>query len=63
MNIQLNQSVPEGQTWKYKISNGKNYTVYSSSKYLLYEITDNNLVITARKEAQNGDNIVIVNGD
>ena len=63
MNISLNQTVPSGQTWKFKISNGKQYKVYSSSKYLLYELTDNNLVITARKEASNGDNVVLVNGD
>lgn len=63
MNISLNQTVPSGQTWKFRISNGKQYKVYSSSKYLLYELTDNNLVITARKEASNGDNIVLVNGD
>ena len=63
MNIQLNWTVPAGQTWKYKLSNGKNYRIYSSSKNLLYELTDNNLVITARKEAQDGDNIVLVNTD
>lgn len=63
MNIQLNWTVPAGQTWKYRLSNGKNYRIYSSSKNLLYELTDDNLVITARKEAQDGDNIVLVNTD
>jgi hypothetical protein len=63
MNITLNQTSIAGQTWKFKIQNGKSYKAYSSSKYLLYELTDDNLVITARKEANNGDNVVLVNGD
>lgn len=63
MNITLNQTSIAGQTWKFKIQNGKNYKAYSSSKYLLYELTDDNLIITARKEAQDGDNIVLVNDD
>lgn len=46
----LYQTVPVGQTWIFKIENGKQYTARSTSKYFLYQLTDKNLIITARKE-------------
>lgn len=60
-NITLNQTIPVGQTWIFEIENGEQYNIESSSPLLLYQLTSNNLFITADMKAPNGATITLTN--
>lgn len=63
MNVTLTQTIPVGQTWIFEIEDGSSWTATSSSKYLLYELTNDNLVIIARKEAPDGAQVTLTKED
>lgn len=55
--MNLNWTNPVGQQWIFAVQNGDSYIATSSSPYLLFELTNDNLVIMARKEAPNGAHV------
>lgn len=60
-NYTLNQTIPVGQQWSFRVEDGSQYTIESSSNKLLYQLTNNNLIIIADKDAEDGAYITLTN--